>query len=254
VELAHYGALADLEEWHWWHLARQRILPSVLRDVLRTAGKSAPLRILDVGCGTGKMTRLLGEFGTVCGIDMSLEAAQMAVEKGCQRVVVGRADRLPFAAEQFDLVCAMEVVEHAEDDAGLLRECRRMLAPGGRLYVTVPAFQFLWGPADVFAQHYRRYTRASLGRVVESAGFRVERMSYFCSLLFPGVAAIRLARKPFTRLDQMDSEDLLRGFDFYVGPRLLNGALRTVFSWEADLLRAVDLPWGSSLLALAVKD
>src|SRR4051812_49332703 len=112
MEREHYEALADLEEWHWWHLARQRILPAVLRRELRRRGSTGSLRILDVGCVTGKMTRVLQEFGSVVGVEMSPEAAATARDKGCPAIVVGRGGELPFEDGQFDLVSAMEAIEH----------------------------------------------------------------------------------------------------------------------------------------------
>jgi SAM-dependent methyltransferase len=182
---------------------------------------------------------------------MSAAAASTARDKGCPAIVVGRGGALPFADGQFDLISAMEVIEHVEDDGALLADIKRVLKPGGLLYVTVPAFQFLWGPADVFAHHYRRYDRGALVRRLQQSGFRPRRVSYFSCLLFPAVAAIRLARRPFVRLDELSAADLKDQFDFYIGPRFLNAPLRAIFGSEEMLLRGLDLPFGSSLLAIA---
>src|SRR5438105_487586 len=131
MEREHYAALADLEEWHWWHRARQRILPAVLAAELRRLELVPPLRILDVGCGTGKFTSVLGRFGRVYGAEIDAEAAQIARGKGCGTILVADGGKLPFPDRQFDLVNAMEVIEHVPDDQVLLREFRRVLRPGG---------------------------------------------------------------------------------------------------------------------------
>jgi SAM-dependent methyltransferase len=152
--------------------------------------------------------------------------------------------RLPFADGAFDLVTALDVIEHIDDDVAALGELRRVLRPGGRLLVAVPAFTFLWGRQDEVSHHRRRYTRATLARALAQAGFAVVRESYFNTLLFPPIAAVRLGRRLLRRPGRRQS-------DFELGPARLNGLLGAVFGAEAALVARTDLPFGVSLLALA---
>src|SRR5207244_4475069 len=125
----------------------------------------------------------------------------------------------------------LDVVEHVDDDLGILREAQRYVKTGGWTIVTVPAYQFLWGPHDVVNHHKRRYTRAGLRRVLQAAGFELRMLSYFNTILFPaGIAADPRPRVP---------------------PAPLNALLTTVFSMEKYLLRGLALPYGLSLIALA---
>lgn len=253
MEQLHYDEMSRLEESHWWHLARQQIIPDWLGRQLRELGFTRNLKILDLGCGTGKMLKILKQFGETTGVDSSKKAIAYAKVKGAGKVVLGNATKLPFRAESFDLVTAMELLEHIKDDAGALREWFRVLKPGGVLFLTAPAYVWMWGPADKFAHHERRYTRGQLVTLLKSNGFRPVRASYFNTILFPGVALIRLARKPFVNLDHMEGEDLAKAFDFHIGPKFLSRLLYWLFSQERYLLRWFNLPFGVSIIVSAQK-
>ena len=254
MEALHYDELAKLEETHWWHLARQQIIPDWLGEQLRELGFSGKLKLLDLGCGTGKMLKLLRQFGNTTGVDSSPKAIAYCKEKGAGKVILGEATKLPFRKESFDVVTAMELVEHIEDDAGALREWFRVLKPGGVLFLTAPAYMWMWGSADKFAHHKRRYTAGQLVELLERNGFKVIRSSYFNTLLFPAVALIRLVRKPFVNLESLRGDDLAKAFDFHIGPKFLNGVLEWIFSLERYLLRWFNLPFGVSIIAIAQRE
>jgi SAM-dependent methyltransferase len=202
-------------------------------------------RVLDVGCGTGTMVRELRRYGHVQGIDADETAVHFSRERGIEDVEHVPEGPLPFEDARFDLVTALDVIEHVDDDLGLMRELRRVLAPGGTLLVTVPAFRFLWGPQDEISHHKRRYRAPELGDRLRSAGFEVARLSYFNSLLFPAIAAVRVLR-PY----RPGAADLHSDFELTRQGRL-NGVLARVFAAEAPLVARVDLPVGISILALA---
>ena len=94
------------------------------------------------------------------------------------RACAARRWRCRSRDETFDVVAAFDVVEHCEDDALAVAELTRVLRPGGRLLLSVPAYQWAWSDHDVRAGHYRRYTRPRLVRRVERAGLTVERSTY----------------------------------------------------------------------------
>lgn len=235
-----YEELAAVEGTHWWFQARRRILREVV-DRHRPAS-GVPAAIVDIGCGTGEMLDMLREFGPVTGLD----ASPIAVRRCRQRfgasvdVRLGRIpDDLPANAA---LVTAFDVVEHLEDDEGALSAIARSLAPGGRFICTVPAFSFLWSGHDVAHHHHRRYTRRGLRRRLVRAGFRIERISYFNTLLFPAVVAVRLAQR--LRPGATHHSDAA-----VPSPRA-NRLLFRLFVAERRLLRVTDLPVGISLLAV----
>jgi len=133
------------------------------------------------------------------------------------------------------------VLEHVADEAGALRACRRLLAPGGRLVVTVPAYAWLWSRHDELLGHRRRYTAGSLRAVVEAAGFAVDRVTYFNTLLAPPIMATRIVRAALRR----SRHDLERPAP------LVNRLLARAFGAEATLLRFASLPFGISILLIA---
>ena len=137
-----------------------------------------PARILDVGCGTGANLLLLSKYGDAEGVDISDDALSFCRERGLQKVTKGAAEELPYADGLFDLITAFDVVEHLDDDVAGLKEMRRVLRPGGRVLLFVPTFMFLWGLQDDVSNHRRRYRLPELSRILEQAGFEVERTSY----------------------------------------------------------------------------
>lgn len=191
----------------------------------------------------------LCRFGTVVALDSQREAAERAFQRGIERVIQGDALRLPFPARTFHAACALDLVEHLEDDRTALREIHRVLENEGIVLVTAPAYRFLWGRQDVLNRHYRRYTLGELKRKVEEAGFFLERGTYFNTLLFPFILAVRLFLRPFL------GRPVPRGrsdFDLWQG-RLGNFLLQRVFSLEALLLKKLSFPFGVSVMALCRK-
>ena len=149
----------DLEESHWWYRERRRMIEGVL-ERMRLPAQS---RILDAGCGSGRNMELLARFGAPTGVEPAEQSAEVARARGVGRVVQGSLDaRLAFESASFDLVVCLDVLEHIADDRAALRELRRVSAADGRLLVTVPAHDWLWGAHDDLSGHQRRYTRASL--------------------------------------------------------------------------------------------
>ncbi|MCP4661270.1 MAG: class I SAM-dependent methyltransferase [bacterium] len=175
-------------ELHWWARGRREVFSAVLARYLRPGDAQ---RVLDVGCGSGLNLPVLRPFGSVAAVDLSRTRLQFA--RGYNPGLLCQADihRLPFASNSFDLVTALDVIEHSEVPTSILAEMRRVCAAGGKALVSVPAFQFLWGEHDFIAGHVKRYTSRELGREMNSAGFRILKMSYFNFFLFPPFAVFR---------------------------------------------------------------
>jgi len=234
--------MLDVDEQHWWYRGRRRII----RAELDQLPLPRDARILDAGCGSGRTLEELADYGTVAGLELNPDAAQVARGRGFE-VEVGRLEELPWPSHTFELITCLDVIEHVPDDRAALRELRRVSRPGGWLLATVPAYQALWSYHDEANHHYRRYGRATLRAAVADAGWRLERMTSFNTLLFPPAAVVRLAQRRLRRNGAAQDEGRL---DLHLGPPWLNGILERPLRAEANWLRrGRTLPAGLSLMA-----
>jgi SAM-dependent methyltransferase len=237
------------EDRHWWFASRTR---AILAYLDRYVGAGQDLEVLDVGCGAGNMAHHLAHYGHVVGVDMNPKPLQVATERGLD-VREGSADDLPFDDQQFDLVALLDTVEHVPNEHGVFAECHRVLKPGGKLIVTVPALMWLWSHNDVINAHQRRYTRSELDQKLRHHGFHVLRSSYNNFLVFPLAAGVILARRGRAEpeLASPHFDDDAYQVEMEAPPPGLNGVLTAVGKVEASLLKAVSLPIGTSILSIA---
>jgi SAM-dependent methyltransferase len=235
-----YRLLYEVENEHWWFTARKEIL-------LRYLDARLPLpptaRLLDVGCGTGAILESFSRRYQAFGTDTAPQAIAFCRERGLQRLHCGTLDTYPLS-EPFDLITMLDMLEHVEDDDGLLRTGRRLLSDGGHILIAVPAFPSLWSKHDDILHHKRRYTRRGLRRLVEHAGFTVEHLTFLNCFLFPVAWMKRVAASATGTGEANDLE---------IPSRPLNGALREIFRIERRILPRASLPIGLSLLCLARK-
>jgi SAM-dependent methyltransferase len=238
-----YAILRRVEGSHWWFVGRRRIIEGFLARIC--SNFSGQPRILDVGCGTGANLEMLSRFGDAEGIDVSQEALSFCRERGLKNVRWGEAEGIPFADGTFDLVTAFDVVEHLDDDVGGLKEIYRVLRPGGRALLFVPAFMFLWGVQDDVSHHRRRYTLSNLKQAVEAAGFKVERSSYANITFFAPILLARLLMR-ITGFRPQSENNINIG--------ALNGVLGRIFGTERAILNRANLPFGVSAICVARRD
>jgi SAM-dependent methyltransferase len=228
------------EDRHWWYRGRRTVLDGVIAGL----GLPPAARILDAGCGSGRNMVELARYGGVTGIELSETSVALARRRGAGEVVSGSVLEMPFADASFDLAVSLDVIEHLEDDLAALRELRRTVAPGGALLLTVPAYQWLWSGHDEINHHHRRYTRRSLQRTAERAGWRQQRTTYFNSLLLPVAILLRV-------LDRVNTKTTESSLDLWVPPAPLNWILERPLAIEAALIRnGGRIPAGLSLLAV----
>ncbi len=233
----------QVEDWHWWYRVRRDILDQQLArlrlDPLRA-------RILDLGCGTGGAALSMARHGRAVALDHSPESFRMAMDRPyAHRVVASAGAPLPFSDESFDVVCALDILEHLDDDAGCARELERVCKRGGHVIAYVPAYSILWGYNDEYSHHKRRYVKSQLDGVISRAGFSVVESGYFNAVLFLPTLAARLVQRAAPRLTN--------GMEHATRPTPLNGVLTAVFRAELPILRRRPLPFGTSAYCIGAK-
>lgn len=239
----------EAEDAHWWYRGLRQVLTSLLR-LDTTEGRKS--RILDAGCGTGgNLAALLGSgHPHVEGFDLAPNALHFCHARGLTNVRLGSITQIPFDDESFDIVYSCDVLNDAgtQNEAAALQELRRVLRPGGRVFLNVPAFGFLRSEHDLATDVARRYRRRELATKLKSAGFLVERVTYWNMLLFPVVILVRIVR----RVIPGDKSKPPRS-DINLLPAPLNTFLILLLRLELSLLRWFDLPVGSSIAVVARK-
>ena len=236
-----YDRMNALEARHWWFEARRDIIAALID---RNLHPDRPVRILEAGCGSGGNLEMLRAYGHVDAFEYDAAARAAAREKTGLDIRFGALPgELPFEEENYDLIGLFDVLEHVEADADSLAALAGRLSPGGKILVTVPAFQSLWSHHDEAHHHFRRYTRASLSEAAGKAGLRVSYSSYFNTFLLPLAIATRAIKK----LIRSDAPD-----DTFP-PRWLNRALKRIFGSERHLVGRLPLPVGLSLAAVLEK-
>ncbi len=244
MEATVYEQFAELEENHFWFRGRRRIFFELIGQHL---GEGENLEILEIGCGAGGMLGPLGKYGRVTGMDISQDYIQFCRSRGYERVLTGSGYELPFADDSFDLVALFDVIEHIPDDERVLSEVRRVLKPGGRIFLSVPAYQFLYSQNDRVAHHCRRYTARRLRKVMRAAGLKPRKVSYFNTFLFPLILPAILVLKLKEKLLGLPDAQTNLSHQF-AGP--VNEAFAWIMSSERWLLRHMEFPFGHSLVAL----
>jgi SAM-dependent methyltransferase len=239
-------ATARAEREHFWFRGFRRFVAPLLA---RAAGNRTDLRILDCGCGTGNNLRMLRAHGRAIGIDLTFSGLAYARRQGERLIARASALTLPFSADTFDLVSSFDVIYAFDDDlaAQALKEMHRVLRPGGHLVLNVAALPILRGNHSILGGEVQRYTRSSLSRHLENAGFDVVRLTYTNASILPIVAGVRFAQ----RLSQGQHE--VSDVEMTVPIAPINLTLAALLALESVALRVIDMPLGSSLLTLARK-
>ncbi|HEU4344190.1 MAG TPA: class I SAM-dependent methyltransferase [Candidatus Binatia bacterium] len=245
-----YRDLYEKETAYWWHVCKRETVLSLLRSTAPTA-RRLNRRGLDIGCGTGYTASVLDSEWHMTGIDLSPESLDLCHKRGLNRLC--RVDLthfvLPFKTASMDLVLALDVIEHIEDDSRALAECNRILKEGGLLIVTVPAYMALWSPWDEALGHKRRYTTSTLIAAANKSGLCVKRISYFFLCVLPAAIVVR----QFKRLLMREAGNY--STDFIPVPRWLNTVLVHIGRLERWFIDRFDssLPFGLSVISVLEK-
>jgi SAM-dependent methyltransferase len=238
MDRAIYDRMAEIDGEHWWFVARRRIVSAL---IARQVPLGPGARILEVGAGTGSNIAMLQVFGRVDGIEPDASARALASRRAGIPLTGGFLPHgVTIEDGAYDLIVLLDVLEHIEDDVGSLQMLAGKLAPGGRMVLTVPAAPWMWSAHDVAHHHKRRYTAHTLRKTFAAGGFRVRHMSHFNSLLYPLIAAVRLAGRLAGR----------EGGDDTLPSAPVNALLGALFGAERHWVTWASLPAGVSLLAV----
>jgi ubiquinone/menaquinone biosynthesis C-methylase UbiE len=244
VDPREYDIMYRAEQSHWWYQGMAEITRSIL-GVFYAPGSD--LRILDAGCGTGAGLLFLSQYGSVTGLDISPYALRYCVDRGCTELARASVMSLPFQAESFDLVTSFDILYFKGiHDETALQETARILRPGGRLLIRVPAFDWLRGTHDARVSTAHRYTSQELSDKLAKSGFEIEFMSYANLILFP-LALLKRFSERWWVTSQQDSDTALNVGAF-------SGLLRSCLVMESRWIRRRRFPFGLSILAMGKKN
>jgi SAM-dependent methyltransferase len=240
VDKQAYIDMAKAESSHWWFTGRRHIL----EDIIKGLHLSGNPEILEIGSGTGGNLKMLSQFGKVIAVEMNDDARDLSEQIpdiSCEIQAGYAPNNLGLGSRKFDLICLFDVLEHIDQDIETLNIVKSLLAPGGTVIITVPAYRALWGSHDEHLHHYRRYERAELKDKIINAGYIVKKLSFMNMFLLPLAILARVVdkiRKPKSATGTKSPHPAV------------NNTLRMIFSSEKSLLQKMDIPFGLSLVAI----
>ena len=238
-----YKKMFQFEDFYWWYRGAHRILINYFEKYV--AGNT-DLNVLDVGCGTGKNLDLLDSHGNIVGVDISAEAIKYAkLRKAQRRLLQADALFLPFSNSAFDCLVAFDVLYTLENDVNALMEFNRVLKNGALLIMNVPSYNWLRGRHDTAVSTRQRYCRKSLAKKLFESGFKIEKITYWNTFLFPLEAFVRIVTS-FIMKENYKS-------DLYDLPGPINSLLTKIIFLEAYLVKRINFPFGLSLAVVARK-
>ena len=237
-----FDEMLQVENCHWWFVARRKIIDALINK----SNFANNISIFEVGCGNGANLKFLSSHGQVTAIEKNSAALANAKNKNIGTILQGE---LPYGIPEevggnFDLIVMLDVLEHIDEDGACLRELRSTIKNNGKLLLTVPAYQNLWSYHDEIHQHKRRYSISQLSSLLKNNGWKINYISFFNMLLFP---LAFLDRKYSSTLSKQD-------YKLNIPPTWLNWILKIIFSLEQYLIGTISFPFGLSIIVLAEYD
>ena len=241
MEIAEYEKMYEFEEKYWWWIGKRGIIKGLLNRLNLNS-----TNILDTGCGTGLNLNYLKDYGTVIGLDFSKDAFKFCKMHKHKNLVQADAEKLPFNDDTFDLITALDLLEHLDDNKAL-KEFYRVLRTSGYLIVTVPAFEFLWSKHDEALHHKRRYKKGQFGAILKQNGFILKKITYWNFFLFLPIVMMRLIKKKTMKKQEVKT-------DVEALPNIVNSLFASVLKLESHLIsHDVNLPFGTSIVCICKK-
>jgi len=239
-----YRRLYELESSYWWYIGRREIIKSLLAKI--SLNKNS--HILEIGCGTGGNLEILSQFGEVTGLDNSPEAIEFCQKRGFRNCLLGDAENINFPERSFDLIAALDLLEHINDEQKVLKEIHRALKDDGYFLIMVPAYQFLWSEHDEALHHKRRYALPGLRDKLLKANFDIVSASYFIFFTALAFFIYRILRKIFSDGKKKENQ---KKTDYLLLPNFLNNFLISLLKLEAFLSKYITFPFGISIACIA---
>jgi len=235
------------EKTHWWFTARKEILQSVINKIIKKKKYSLPLTILNVGPAGGTTSIMLENFGKVKSLEFDDDLFDYCKNETKLDVDKGSITELPYQNESFDIACAFDVIEHVEDHKKAMDELKRVVKKDGLIFITVPAFQFLWSHHDEVNHHFRRYTKTGINELGKSLRLSLFYSTYFnFFLFFPILASRALGRLKSRNNNKSD-------FDEFQINRTSNKILHSIFKAEKKIMFPIKFPLGVSVFSAFTK-
>ncbi|MCE5230920.1 class I SAM-dependent methyltransferase [bacterium] len=243
MESREYQTMFELEDRHWWFQSRLLMTEGLLRREIMPRLAGRPIRMLDLGCGTGMFLQRRQAEGDAIGTDIAPEALACCRGRGIGKLIQADAVRIPLADQSVDVVTAFDLIEHVSDDHELIAEVWRVLRPGGFLLATVPAHPLLWSSHDVSLHHKRRYTHHEFRALFTGGRWEKIRFTPCFSFILPVAAAVRLSRnlRHARRPPRSDT---------FIVPDWINRIMIGLHRFETWWLERANLPPGVSLLTI----
>lgn len=239
-----YQKLYNFENFYWWHVGRKQIIQSLLQEISLKNNS----RILDAGCGTGGNMKILARFGNVIGIDNSPEAIKFCKKRCFENIQLKNIENTGFSDNSFDLIVALDILEHLENDVEALKEFHRILKEDGYILISVPAYQFLWSEHDAAVHHKRRYSMKEINKCLLKANFQITKKTFAISFIAPAVFIYRIIQKIYSKSKKQKNSD------YVILPVLLNNFFIFLLRIEAFLLKYMNFPFGISIMCIARKN
>ena len=242
MKKSEYQKMYEMEENYWWHVGRKEIVKKVISRL--NIPKSA--KILNVGSGTGGTVATLEKFGHVDNVDTSQEAIAYAKSKGIKNIKKVKGIKLPFKDKTFDLLVALDVLEHIDEDQKALQEWRRVTKKEGKVIITVPAYQWLWSEHDESLHHKRRYTLSELVAKCNKAGFSVNKRSYLIVFSFGLIVAYRFISGLSVKKNSKKSS-------YVILPSPINRLFTNLLILESLVIKNINFPFGTTAFVVLEK-
>ena len=228
-----FDIIDNCEDWHWWHKARKEIITDIILNNIKEYENK---KLLDIGCGSGFF---LNSISNYIKDSTGIESHNYNNSKYNNILKVDIFNN-GLKDSTFDIITSLDVLEHMEDEKKFIDEIKRLLnKDNGYLVLTVPAYQFLFSYHDEINNHYRRYNKTQLKKLLINNGFAINKITYFNFFLFPPFFMVRLIHKIF---NIKSSEEEKKS--------IFNNILYKIFRFEKYLLRKINFPFGSSLLVI----
>lgn len=243
MEKSYYKDYFVLEKEHWLFKIRKKIFFYFIKKYSQAGSK-----IFDFGCGSGYLVEGLQKIGyDAYGSDFEKDAIDYGLNQSIKNLKLATGEKIDYPDKTFDVVTAFDVLEHIENEKPIIREFVRILKPGGRVIISVPAYQWMWGVQDDISHHFRRYTACSLLAVFRDfPELKLVRKTYFNTFLFPPIAVVRLFSKWFNIKNRKSDFDVKTGF--------LDVIFYHIFNFEHYFLKFINFPFGVSIALILEKN